>query len=144
MTLKEAIEKAGHEGRGKLDDAWRFEVNHGVVTFFINDKQAFSLPPSLFTDDGWEVVEPETIEVGDVAGLSEKSAGRVIGVGQKTACIQFEGGGMAIDFLIDLTLIRKGPKKWTGETMVCGTGALIPFSGDMNRTKLKWTLEEME
>lgn len=109
MDIREAIEKAGHEGRGKLDDGWRFEVNHGVVTFFIGEQQAYSLPPSLFTDNGWQVVEPEQIEVGDtIRPLDSFKEHKVIHIHRGVVWTVGPSGNCYQDDINRLTLIRKG------------------------------------
>lgn len=167
MTLKEAIEKSGPEGEGYLN-TWRFADGHltgqgkmgkwsfvkigGGCQFYFCGEPVCRVPSAVYTSSGWEIIEPEQIEVGDTVECNCSGDSReavIIGKSKKEICIQYEDGGMIILYLHQVDLIRKGPKKHVFER-VCGK-FYVPVGGNRfeqfvgkDGKTYRMTLEERE
>jgi hypothetical protein len=120
MNIQEAIEKAGPDGEIRRSE---WEKNDGA-SLIIPDNTGMNLEAKSseydstlsvadLTATDWEVVEPETIEVGDVVHqcLNDNAVVRAVCKINDEACIQWDDGSIGIYPFDKLTLIRKAPRK---------------------------------
>jgi hypothetical protein len=138
MRIHEAIEKAGPGGkirRNEFDSC--YVVGEESVTFDAGITEVVFHPDELTATD-WEVIEPETIEVGDVVREGEDgpdayvvAISEEVDVTEQSACIRLhcDGSLKGAYPMSWLTLIRKGPKKHVFEG--------VSFQGDIDVGHMK-------
>jgi hypothetical protein len=154
MNIQEAIEKAGPGGKIRRkcwDDNIPLEIRGG---YLYHDGEQFEIcKTGLLTATDWEVVEPETIKVGDVVGWQGISGEAIVrAIGNKTACVQWSFDDILGLYPLDqLTLIRKGEKHVFEGVSIGGqnTQEIIVYGGSLEGAELyeglyRMTLEPME
>jgi hypothetical protein len=145
MTLKELAEKEGFGAKvtSPLIDKtgyWILGTPDKPNLLMRPDGTEAKITIGHLTATDWQVVEPETIEVGDVVRHKNVPGEAIaIGINERHCAYQYKDGTLNIGFTSDLTLIHKGKPKHVFEGVelyqrVDDAVATVPKGGYLAKT----------